>query len=348
MQKRRKGCGKVTATTIRRRLDLARALARAALHHTPMLALAPALVLVPVLVAATLVPPRATAAAGFGFMEPFGFADARLMGMGYSHVAVWDAPSPLYSNPASFGLSREELVLTFGAGWGDGDEADNFKFAAISDVDRGAGAGGFAWGRYSWHEGGALFSGNTFNYSVGKRFADWGALGMGVRYLRGGATGTATGAGAWAEDPEGMPRWRGLATDAGLMLKQSAVSFGVVARDITITRLAFDDGTTVTVRPSYSAGLSLRPSDRAVVAIDAHGVAPDEGGHEVYTGGFEGWLTPHLALRGGVIVGDGVDPEARAYTGGIGLRFGDFEMSYALLTSEEQVKKQCITLTRRF
>lgn len=169
-----------------------------------------------------------------------------------------------------------------------------------------------------------------------------GALGFGVRYLRGGATGAGAG------DPESAPRWRGLATDAGLVLKHSAISLGVIARDVTVTRLAFDDGTAVTVRPSYSAGLSLRPVAGAVLAIDAHRVAPDDGGHEIYTGGFEGWLTPHLALRGGVILGDGVDPEVRAYTGGIGLRFGDFEMSYALLTSEEQVKKQCISFTRRF
>ncbi|MDI7248049.1 MAG: hypothetical protein QME92_11385 [Bacillota bacterium] len=329
----------MTGTTIRRWSGAARVLAP--VSGTRIMVMA---VVVLALAAAAL--PHAAAAEEFGFVDPFGFADARLMGMGYSHVAVWDAPNPLYSNPASFGLSREQLVLTFGAGWGDSAEADNFKFVAVSDVDRGAGAGGFAWGQYKWREGDALFSENTFNYSVGKRFADWGALGMGVRYLRGGATGTRTG--AWAEDPEDVPGWRGLAADAGLMLKHSAISFGVIARDVTVTRLAFDDGTTVTVRPSYSAGLSLQPSGRAVLAIDAHRVAPDEGGHEIYTGGFEGWLTPHLALRGGVIVGDGADPEARAYTGGIGLRFGDFEMSYALLTAEEQVKRQCITLTRRF
>lgn len=291
---------------------------------------------------AVALPHTAASAEDFGFVDLFGFADARLMGMGYSHVAVWDAPNPLYSNPAAFGLGRDQLVLTFGAGWGDSTEADSFKFVAVSDVDRGAGAGGFAWGQYKWYEGDALFSGNTFNYSVGKRFADWGALGFGLRYLRGGATGAGGG------DPESAPRWRGLATDAGLMLKHSTISLGVIARDVTVTRLAFDDGTAVTVRPSYSAGLSLRPAAGAVLAIDAHRVAPDDGGHEIYTGGFEGWLTPHLALRGGVILGDGVDPEARAYTGGLGLRFGDFEMSYALLTSEEQIKKQCISLTTRF
>ncbi len=283
----------------------------------------------------------------FSFVDPFGFADARLMGMGYSHVAVWDAPNPLYSNPASFGLSRERLVLTFGAGWGDSPAADSFKFVAVSDVDRGAGAGGFAWGQYKWHEGDALLSGNTFNYAVGKRFADWGALGMGLRYLCGsGSSGGVSVAGV----PEDELRWRGLATDAGLLLKHSAISLGVIARDVTVTRLAFEDGMTLTVAPSYSAGLSLRPTARAVFAVDAHRVSPDggDGGHEIYTGGFEGWLSGHIALRGGIIVGDGVDREARAYTGGIGLRFGDFEMSYALLTAEEQVKRQCITLTRRF
>lgn len=280
----------------------------------------------------------------YGFVEPFGFADARLMAMGYSHVAVWDEPNPLYSNPAAFGLRTERLALTFGSAWGEGAGPTDFKFIALSDMDRGGGAGGFAWGHYEWHDGDALFSGNTFNYSVGKSFAKWGALGFGVRYLRGAA------ADAAADDPNGDLRWRGLATDAGLVVKHNAISLGVVARDVTSTRLVFDDGTAVTLRPSYSAGLSLRLSAGTVVAVDAHRASRPEGGLETYTytGGFEGWLTPHIALRGGIVVGDGGGLDVKAYTGGIGLRFGDFEMSYAVLTGEEQGKRQCISLTRRF
>lgn len=280
----------------------------------------------------------AAAAEEFSFLEPFGFADARLMGMGYSHVAIWDAPNPLYSNPASFGLGKEKLVLSFGAGWEGRTDADNFKFIAVSDADRGGGAGGFAWGQYRWHEGEEFFSSNIFNYAVGKRFADWGSLGVGLRYLKGSGVG----------DPEKVLSWRGLATDAGLVLKHEVISVGVVARDITVTQLAFDDGTTRTIAPRYSCGLSLRLAPGAVLAVDAHGISTGGSGQEIFSGGFEGWLSPHFALRGGVIVGDGVDREARAYTGGIGLRFGDFEMSYALLTGADEVRKQCITLTRRF
>jgi hypothetical protein len=286
------------------------------------------------------------AAAGndYSFMDPFGFADARLMGMGYSYVAVWDAPNPLYSNPASFGLGKDSLVFSLGGGWTDGTDPDSFKFIAVSDVERGAGAGGFAWGGYQLHEGDTRLSGNTFNYSVGKSLAGWGALGLGLRYLRGDASEAGGGGGGG----ESVVRWRGLAMDAGVVLKYSAFSLGVIARDVNTTRLAFDDGTTVSVRPSYSAGLSLRPASGAVLAFDAHRVGQDDASQEIYTGGFEGWLTPHIALRGGIILGDGEVPEARAFTGGIGLRFGDFEMSYALLTSDEQIRRQCITLTRRF
>lgn len=280
----------------------------------------------------------AAAAQEFSFLEPFGFADARLMGMGYSHVAIWDVPNPLYSNPASFGLGQDRLVLTFGSGWADEAVSDNFKFVAVSDVERGAGAGGFAWGQYRWYEGDDQFSGNTLNYMVGKSFAGWGALGVGVRYLRGGGIG----------DPAVVPIWHGIAADAGLVLKHDVLAVGVIARDATVTRLAFDDGTTRAIAPTYSCGLSLRPGPGAVFAIDAHGISKDGSRQEIFSGGFEGWLTPHFALRAGVILGDGADREARAYTGGIGILFGDFEMGYALVTDAESVKKQCITLTRRF
>ncbi len=285
----------------------------------------------------------AAAAWELDFLDPFGFADARLMGMGYSHVAVWDAPNPLYSNPASFGLGEQRLALSLGSGWGDSEDADSFKFIALSDEDRDGGAGGFAWGQYRWSEEDEQFSGNTFNYVVGKSFADWGALGIGLRYLRGGGVG----------DPEEVPSWRGLAADAGLVLKHEVIAVGVVARDVTVTRLAFADGTSATISPSYSCGLSLRLGSRAVLAVDAHGISGSGSGggeddQEVFSGGFEGWLLPYLALRGGIIVGDGQDREARSYTGGIGLRFGDFEMSYALVTASDEVRRQCVTLTRRF
>ncbi len=330
-------------------------------------ALADALLVAAAAVVALAALPCAAFADGLDYLEPFGFADARLMGMGYSYVALWDAPNPLYSNPASFGLGQDRLVLSIGAGWpvaaagSDADSGpelasdsdagvahvhddfwDDFRFVSVSDVERGAGAGGFAWGQHRWREGESLFSGNTFNYMVGKRFADWGALGVGFRYLR--------GSGSTEGDVEPLPGWRGLATDAGLIVRSNVFALGVIARDATVTRIAFDDGDSETIAPTYSCGLSLRLGQGAVLAVDAHGISGASDDQEVYSGGFEGWLGKSLAVRAGIILGDGSDRAARAYTGGLGLRLGDFELSYAALLAgeEQQVRRHCLTLTRRF
>lgn len=273
------------------------------------------------------------------FVESFGYADARLLGMGYSYVGLWGDPNPLYSNPASFGFTRGALSLSFGTSFGGSAEDGSSKFVSITDEDRGAGAGGFAWGQYKWFEGDSESTNNTFNYMVGQSFKDWGALGIGLRYVRGAERSGYTLASSW----------QGFAADVGVMLRHEVVTLGMLARDVTTTQLKFWDGTSEKVAPTYSLGLSLRPVKGAIIALDVHELSIGEGiSSGTVSGGFEGRITPYIALRGGMILEDGFEGGITAYTGGLGLFFGDFELGYACLVSEDQIKKQCLSVMRRF
>ena len=273
------------------------------------------------------------------FMEPFGYADARLLGMGYSYVGLWGDPNPLYSNPASFGLTRGVLSLSFGTSFGGSADGGSFRFVSVTDEDRDAGAGGFAWGQYKWFDDDSEFINNTFNYMVGQAFKDLGSLGIGLRYVRGAEYSGYTM----------VSSWQGFATDVGVMLRHKVVTLGVLARDVTTTQLKFLDGTSEKVAPTYSLGLSLRPVKGAVIALDVHELSVGDGVTSgAISGGFEGKITPHIALRGGMILEDGFQGGITAYTGGLGLFFGDFELGYACLVADEQIKKQCLSVMRRF
>ncbi len=273
------------------------------------------------------------------FLEPFGYADARLLGMGYSYVGLWGDPNPLYSNPASFGLTRGVLSLELGTDFGGGFEDGNFRFLSITDKDRNAGAGGFAWGQYKWFEDDSELTSNTFNYMVGQSFKDWGALGVGLRYVRG----------AERHGYTLVSSWQGFATDIGVMLRNEKMTLGALVRDVTTTQLRFSDGTGEKISPTYSLGSSLRPVKGAIIAFDVHEVSfGEEITSAAISGGFEGRLSQYIALRGGIILENGFEGGFTAYTAGIGLFFGDFELGYACLVSEEQVKRQCLSVMRRF
>lgn len=273
------------------------------------------------------------------FIEPFGYADARLLGMGYSYVGLWSDPNPLYSNPASFGLTRGVLSLSFGTSFRGSADDGSFRFVSVTDEERAAGAGGFAWGQYKWFEGDCELTNNTFNYVVGQAFKDLGSLGIGLRYVRGTEYSGYTM----------VSSWQGFATDVGVMFSHKMVTLGVLARDVTTTQLKFSDGTGQTVTPTYSLGLSLRPVKGAVIALDVHELSVGDGVTSgAISGGFEGKITPYIALRGGMMLEDGFEGGITAYTGGLGLFLGDFELGYACLVSDEQIKKQCISVMRRF
>ncbi len=273
------------------------------------------------------------------FLESFGYGDARLLGMGYSYVGLWGDPNPLYSNPASFGLTKGVLSLSFGTFFGGSAEDSTFRFVSLTDEERDAGAGGFAWGQYKRSEDDNETISNVYNYMVGQGFKDLGSLGVGLRYVSGSEfSGSSL-----------VSSWHGFATDVGVMFRYKVAALGILARDVAKTQLKFSDGTERKVAPTYSLGLSLRPLKGAVIALDVHELSMGEsvsGG--TISGGFEGRITPHIALRGGMILEDGFQGGITAYTGGLGLFFGDFELGYACLVSDEQIKKQCISMMRRF
>ena len=52
--------------------------------------------------------------------------------------------------------------------------------------------------------------------------------------------------------------------------------------------------------------------------------------------------SPHIALRGGMMLEDGFEGGITAYTGGLGLFLGDFELGYACLVSDEQIKSSAL------
>ena len=174
---------------------------------------------------------------------------------------------------------------------------------------------------------------------VGQAFKDLGSLGIGLRYVRGAEYSGYTM----------VSSWQGFATDVGIMLRHKMVTLGVLARDVTTTQLKFLDGTSQEVAPTYSLGLSLRPIKGAVIALDVHELSVGEGVTSgAISGGFEGRLSPYIAVRGGMILEDGFEGGITAYTGGLGLFFGDFELGYACLVSDEKIKKQCLSMMKRF
>ena len=272
-------------------------------------------------------------------IEPLEFADARLLGMGYSYVGLSSVPNPLYSNPASFGFTKGMLSLSFGVGFGGSGGDGSFKYLAATDEEREGGTGGFAWAQYKRLDGGLELTNNSYNYAVGKAFKDTGSLGIGFRYLRG----------AEHSGHTLLSSWQGFATDIGVMLRYKAITLGVLARDVTTTDLKSTDGAVRAVPPTYSLGLSLTPRKGAVVALAVHNVSVrDHATTGTVSGGFEGRIGSYIALRGGVILKDGFEGGVTAYTGGLGYFLGDIELGYACLVSDEQIKKQCISIMKRF
>jgi hypothetical protein len=260
--------------------------------------------------------------------------DARLIGMGYAYVAVWDEPNPLYSNPAAFGLGDKTLTLSLGGGLGNITQEGGLGFVTVTDVEREAGAGGLGWANVRWKAGEEVSSSHTLSYMVGKQFASWGALGVGLKYRMLGG-----------EDFPAIDKERGgLSADVGLVLSYGALSLGVLARDISLDRLEEDEGD---VRaPVYSAGASLRAGSRFTVAADVQGIGSTEQEIGNVSCGFEAWITPSLALRAGVSMGPELNLDAADYSGGIGLRGKGYDVSYAVMFSEGVIRTHYFTLKK--
>lgn len=260
--------------------------------------------------------------------------NARLMAMGWTFVGVYDQHDPGRTNPGAYGFNGDQVTLSLGAGFGAGLDLDKFNtvYAGVSDLDRGVGGGGLALVYCKGGEGEDDQGLRYAMYGVGKKVADWCSLGLSLSYSQ--AVGTKRGA---------------LTTDAGLMLRLGAISAGVQASSITRSLVGGGVKPETEFTPSVSVGLALAPSKAFTLALDAHGLTGrGEGIEPWYSGGAEVWLKDKMALRAGAFGSFEDGATNLSYTGGVGLRMGKAEISYALVWSDGGLSAQCVTASSSF
>ncbi|MDD2202575.1 MAG: hypothetical protein PHP20_10065 [Firmicutes bacterium] len=258
--------------------------------------------------------------------------NARIMGMGWTHVGVADNPDAACSNPAVFGFNEGEISLSLGAGFGGSLKDCNLLYAGICDKDRGLGAGGLAFVYQKTADEEATGGLRYTTYRLGKSVTDWLSLGAGVGYVKIG------------DDSRSF-----LTTDVGAMLNFGYLCAGIQASGVTRTTFGEDEPMKTEFSPEFAIGLSVKPSKSFTMAVDLHGLGGRDSGVEPwYSGGAEVWIADSVALRGGAIRERDDGEWATSYTGGVGFKVNQGEIGYSLMWKQGGMSAQYATASARF
>jgi hypothetical protein len=291
---------------------------------------------------------------------------ARALGMGGAFTSVADDASAIYWNPAGLTFLRGGQALGMHAEQFGGEIGHDFLSAAYPL--RGAGEAekgivGLAWSRVAVDDievttdglldygadglpgtgdpgegNGEYDFGEAFDYSAfrmesnanqafyfsyARNLTDRLAIGGNVKLLRVDLVGVnATGVGA----------------DLGFLYQaSSSLTLGLLAQDVTTTRISWDTGHRETVSPSFVVGsYYARPfggfgvvsvaADLAL-ATDGRDTASQLGSGADFRGGLEYWYDRKVALRVGTDAGE--------LTAGTGIRWSDFGVDYAFLSHSD-------------
>lgn len=291
---------------------------------------------------------------------------ARALGMGGAFASVADDASAIYWNPAGLTFLRGGQALGMHAEQFGGEVGHDFLSAAYPLQGRGEapkGIVGFAWSRVAIddievttdglldyggdglpgtgdpgegngeHDPGEVFdygafrmesnANQAFYFSYARNLSDRFSIGGNVKLLRVDLVGTnATGVGA----------------DLGLMYQaSSSFTFGLLAQDVTTTRISWDTGHRETVAPTIVVGsYYARPfggfgvvsvAADVSMATDGRSEASQLGAGADFRGGLEYWYDRKVALRVGTDAGE--------LTAGTGIRWNDFGVDYAFLSHSD-------------
>lgn len=255
--------------------------------------------------------------------------DARALGMGLTYVGVLGAPTPGCTNPAAYGFDVDETAALSGVAAVPGDGPSS-AFVGLRDVDRGLGAGGFAFTYRRNPKDNGCAGAMRGVYQLGKAVSQWLSVGMGIGLSR-------------ADDDRPV-----LTTEAGAVLKLGAFRIGAQVSSMSAT--CFGDGEIDTeFSPSVSVGVALQTPGGLTIAADVHDLwSSSEEAQRWYSAGAELWLKEKVALRAGVIL-DGEPGEMRAsYSGGVGFNAGRATLDYAVMGGGDRPLAHCIGASASF
>lgn len=238
---------------------------------------------------------------------------AKALGMGGAFCAISDDATGGLWNPAG---------LAFTQPWIGGATSNLFAAGGFEGVGYQYLSGGFAYQGYAiglgWANAtaGALYNANLYLGTVGIKIADFGSVGVNVKYYQ-----------ETIEDETES----GFGFDIGLLFPVTEeLAVGIVAKDVGGTSM----GEGQTIEPMYAAGVGLKLLDGAMTLAADVDFAGMDFGLAGIKAGMEFILVENLAIRAG-IVSPTADFTDYYFTLGAGLGLGDLAIDAAYVLQGE-------------
>ena len=248
---------------------------------------------------------------------------AKALGMGGAFCALADDATGALWNPAG---------LAFTQPWIGGATSNLYAAGGFEGVAYQYISGGFTFEGYAigigWANAtaGALYSASMYVGTVGIEIADFGSVGVNVKYYTEAIEDeTATGFGF----------------DIGLLFPVTdELSIGIVAQDVGGTQL----GEGQTVVPAYKAGVALSLLDGAMTLAADVDLAGADFSLAGIKAGMEFVLIENLAIRAGMVFPE-ADFADYYFTVGAGLAIGDLAIDAAYVLQAEPGESLVLSAT---
>jgi len=248
---------------------------------------------------------------------------AKALGMGGAFCAIADDATGALWNPAG---------LAFAGPWIGGATSNLFAAGGFEGVGYQFISGGFTFEGYAvglgWANAtaGALYNASLYLGTVGIAIADFGSVGVNVKY--------------YTETIEGDSE-AGFGFDIGVLFPLTdEIAIGVVAKDVGGTAM----GEGQTIEPMYAAGVGLKMLEGAITLAADVDFAGMDFGLAGIKAGLEFVLIENLAVRAG-IVSPTADFSDYYFTVGAGLSIGDFEIDAAYVLQAEPGESLVLSAT---
>lgn len=238
---------------------------------------------------------------------------AKALGMGGAFCAIADDATGALWNPAG---------LAFTQPWIGGATANRFAIADFPGYGYQFVSGGFVFEGYAIGIGWAnastpdgIYSASLYLGTVGMQIADFGSVGVNVKYYTEAIEGDAAS---------------GFGFDVGVLFPiGDEFAIGIVAKDVGGTPM----GAGQTVEPQYVAGAAMELFDGNLMIAADLALAGMEFRPAELAAGMEFALMDELAIRAGLVVPE-LDFDAFYFTVGAGLAIGDFSLDAAYVLQE--------------
>jgi|Deesub1362B_J571_1020462.scaffolds.fasta_scaffold05523_2 hypothetical protein len=238
---------------------------------------------------------------------------AKALGMGGAFCAIADDATGALWNPAG---------LAFAGPWIGGATSNRFAAGDFPGFGYQYVSGGFVFEGYAIGIGWAnastpdgIYSASLYLGTVGMQIADFGSLGVNVKY--------------YSESIEGEAA-SGFGFDIGVLFPiGEEFAIGIVAKDVGGTSM----GEGQIVEPQYVAGAALKLLEGDLTMAADVVLAGIEFTPAELAAGLQFVLIPELAIRAGIVVPE-LDFESYYFTVGAGLSIGDFSLDAAYVLQE--------------